>query len=106
MRLAIDGSRVDGAPAKESGKPAAGLSSFPGPTASAQLLKSEVIASWASVRNSMDDYTTKFTEAELERLLDWFQELRLCHGDVPGDYVLSDKIAFELSKLRRPVEQP
>jgi hypothetical protein len=54
----------------------------------------------------MDDYTTKFTEAELERLLDWFQELRLCHGDVPGDYVLSDKIAFELSKLRRPVEQP
>jgi hypothetical protein len=54
----------------------------------------------------MGDYASKFTTAELERLLDWFQGLRLCHGDVPRDYALADKIAFELAKLRHPVEQP
>ena len=52
--------------------------------------------------NRVEDST--FTTAELERLLDWFRGLRLCHGDVPRDYELADKIAFELAKLRHPVE--
>ena len=52
----------------------------------------------------MGDYASTFTTAELERLLDWFRGLRLCHGDVPRDYELADKIAFELAKLRHPVE--
>jgi hypothetical protein len=54
----------------------------------------------------MADYATTFTAAELQRLLDWFQGLRLCHSDVPRDYELADKIARELAKLRSPVEQP
>jgi hypothetical protein len=63
--------------------------------------------SFASERPElMRDSASTFTTAELERLLDWFQGLRLCHGDVPRDYELADKIAFELAKLRRPVEQP
>jgi hypothetical protein len=53
----------------------------------------------------MADYAT-FTATELERLLDWFQGIRLCRGDVPRDYELADKIAFELAQLRRPVEEP
>jgi hypothetical protein len=54
----------------------------------------------------MADYATTFSPAELQRLLDWFQGLRLCHGDVPRDYDLADRIAAELARLRRPVEQP
>jgi hypothetical protein len=54
----------------------------------------------------MADYATTFSTAELQRLLDWFQGLRLCHGDVPRDYELADKIALELAMLRPPVEQP
>jgi hypothetical protein len=52
----------------------------------------------------MPDYSNTFTVAELVRLLDWFQGLRVCHGDVPSDYALVDKIALELARLRRPVE--
>ncbi|MFL5914967.1 MAG: hypothetical protein ACJ752_04935 [Gaiellaceae bacterium] len=48
----------------------------------------------------MPDCANTLTVAELERLLDWFQGLRLCHGDVPRDYELADKIALELAKLR------
>jgi hypothetical protein len=54
----------------------------------------------------MPDYANTLTVAELERLLDWFQGLRLCHGDVPRDHELADKIALEVAKLRRPVERP
>ena len=55
----------------------------------------------------MPDYADTFTLAELERLLDWFQGLRACHGDVPRDYELADKVALELAKRHRPlVEQP
>lgn len=54
----------------------------------------------------MADYASTFTAAELQRLLEWFQAFRLCHVDVPRDYELAGKIAFELAKLRRPVKQP
>ena len=55
----------------------------------------------------MPDYADTFTVAELERLLDWFQGLRACHGDVPRDHELADKVALELAKLRRLlVRQP
>jgi hypothetical protein len=54
----------------------------------------------------MPDYANSFTMVELERLLDWFEELRLCRADVPRDYELAEKVALELAKLRRPVEQP
>jgi hypothetical protein len=54
----------------------------------------------------MADYATTFNTTELQRLLDWFQGLRLCRGDVPRDYELADKIALELATLRPPVEQP
>jgi hypothetical protein len=54
----------------------------------------------------MADHASTFTAAELQRLLDWFHGLRVCHGDVPSDYALADKVAFELAKLRRPIEQP
>ena len=50
----------------------------------------------------MADYANTFTAAELERLLDWFQELRLCRGEVPRDYGLADKIALELATLKPP----
>jgi hypothetical protein len=49
----------------------------------------------------MPDYADTFTVVEFERLLDWFRGLRLCHGDVPRDYEFANKIALELAKLRR-----
>ena len=73
---------------------------------SARLLESEVVASRVERPELMADHGSTFTAAELKRLLDWFQGLRLCHGDVPRDYELADKIAFELAKPSRPVEQP
>ena len=54
----------------------------------------------------MPEYANAFTVVELERLLDWFQRLRICRADVPRDYELGEKVARELAKLRRPVEQP
>lgn len=54
----------------------------------------------------MSDYANAFTAVELERLLDWFQRLRICRADVPRDYELGDKVARELARLRRPVDQP
>lgn len=54
----------------------------------------------------MPDYANAFTAVELERLLDWFQRLRICRADVPRDYELGDKVARELARLRRPVDQP
>lgn len=54
----------------------------------------------------MADYASTFTAVELQRLLDWFQGLRLCHGDVPRDYELADKVTSELAKLRPLIEQP
>jgi hypothetical protein len=54
----------------------------------------------------MGDFANTLTTAELNRLLDWFQALRLCHVDVPRDYELADKIGFEIAKRRHPVEQP
>lgn len=54
----------------------------------------------------MPDYANAFTVLELERLLDWFEGLRLCRADVPRDYELAEKLVLELARLRRPVEQP
>ena len=54
----------------------------------------------------MPDYANAFTAVELERLLDWFQRLRICRADVPRDYELGEKVARELARLRRPVDQP
>lgn len=54
----------------------------------------------------MPDNANTFTVAELERLLDWFQGLRLCHGDIPRDHQLANKVVLELAKLERPVERP
>jgi len=41
-----------------------------------------------------------FTRAELERLLEWYRALPLCHDVVPRDDELGEKIAIELAKLR------
>jgi hypothetical protein len=41
-----------------------------------------------------------FTAAELERILDWYRALPVCHNVVPRDDVLADKVALEIAKLR------
>ena len=41
-----------------------------------------------------------FTAAELERMLDWYTRLPLCHNVVPRDDELADKIALQIAKLR------
>jgi hypothetical protein len=41
-----------------------------------------------------------FTRAELERMLDWYRALPLCHNVVRRDDELADKIALEIAKLR------
>jgi hypothetical protein len=41
-----------------------------------------------------------FTAAELERMLDWYRALPLCHDVVPRDDDLADKIAHQIAKLR------
>ena len=41
-----------------------------------------------------------FTAAELERMLDWYRALPLCHDVVPPDDELADKIALEIAKQR------
>jgi hypothetical protein len=41
-----------------------------------------------------------FTASELERMLDWYRALPLCHDVVPRDDELADKIALEIAKLR------
>jgi len=41
-----------------------------------------------------------FTAADLERMLDWYRALPLCHDVVPRDDELADKIAVEISRLR------
>jgi hypothetical protein len=41
-----------------------------------------------------------FTVAELERMLDWYRRLPLCHNVVPRDDELADKIALQIAKLR------
>jgi hypothetical protein len=38
-----------------------------------------------------------FTAAELERLLDWYRALPLCHDVVPRDDELADKIAHQIA---------
>jgi hypothetical protein len=41
-----------------------------------------------------------FTASELERMLDWYRALPLCHDVVPRDNELADKIALvEIAKL-------
>jgi hypothetical protein len=42
-----------------------------------------------------------FTAAELERMLDWYRRLPLCHDVVPRDDELAEKIALRLAGLRR-----
>jgi hypothetical protein len=54
-------------------------------------------------RSSSSDVTHDahiFTAAELERMLDWYRALPLCHDVVPRDDQLADKIALEIAKLR------
>lgn len=41
-----------------------------------------------------------FTTVELERMLDWYRTLPLCHDVVPRDDELARKIAHTLAKLR------
>jgi hypothetical protein len=41
-----------------------------------------------------------FTASELERMLDWYRALPLCHDVVPRDDELADKIALAIAKLR------
>lgn len=41
-----------------------------------------------------------FTGAELERLLEWYRALPVCHDVVPRDDALAEKIALELARLR------
>ena len=41
-----------------------------------------------------------FTRVELERLLEWYRALPVCHDVVPRDHDLAEKIALELAKLR------
>jgi len=41
-----------------------------------------------------------FTAAELQRMLDWYRALGLCHDVVPRDNELADKIAREVAKVR------
>jgi hypothetical protein len=41
-----------------------------------------------------------FTTAELERMLDWYRTLPLCHDVVPRDDELARKIALKLAELR------
>jgi hypothetical protein len=41
-----------------------------------------------------------FTISELERMLDWYRALPLCHDVVPRDDELADKIAIEIARLR------
>jgi hypothetical protein len=41
-----------------------------------------------------------FTAAELERMLDWYRALPLCHDFVPRDDELAVKIAVEVAELR------
>jgi hypothetical protein len=41
-----------------------------------------------------------FTAAELERMLDWYRALPLCHDVVPRDDELADKIAIQIVRLR------
>jgi hypothetical protein len=50
-----------------------------------------------------------FTPAELERMLDWYRALPVCHDVVPPDDELADKIAFQIAaervrRARRPSE--
>lgn len=42
-----------------------------------------------------------FTAAELERMLDWYRRLPVCHNVVRRDDELADKIALQLASLRR-----
>ena len=41
-----------------------------------------------------------FTVAELERLLDWYRRLPLCHNVVLCDDELADQVARQIAKLR------
>jgi hypothetical protein len=41
-----------------------------------------------------------FTRAELERMLEWYRALPVCHDVAPRDEELADRIALELAKLR------
>jgi hypothetical protein len=41
-----------------------------------------------------------FTRVELERMLEWYRALPVCHDVVPRDDELADRIALELEKLR------
>jgi hypothetical protein len=48
-----------------------------------------------------------FTAAELERMLDWYRRLPLCHNVVPLDDELADKIGLQIAKLRtNPAGRP
>jgi hypothetical protein len=48
-----------------------------------------------------------FTAAELERILDWYRALPLCHDVVPRDDELAEKIALQIARLRtRPAGRP
>jgi hypothetical protein len=46
----------------------------------------------------IDDAQT-FTAAELERILDWYRALPLCHNVVPADDELAHKVALQIVKL-------
>ena len=41
-----------------------------------------------------------FTSVELERMLDWYRALPLCHDVVRADDELADKIALQIAKQR------
>lgn len=73
----------------------------------AQPVEAAALASREERLEPVADHASTFSAADLQRLLDWYQGLRLCRGDVPRDHELADKIALELVRLRtRPAEQP
>jgi carbon monoxide dehydrogenase subunit G len=41
-----------------------------------------------------------FTAAELERMLDWYRALPLCHNVVSADDELAHKVALQIGALR------
>jgi hypothetical protein len=48
-----------------------------------------------------------FTAVELERMLDWYRRLPLCHNVVPRDDELADKIALQIAQPRaNPAGRP
>jgi hypothetical protein len=41
-----------------------------------------------------------FSRVELERMLEWYRALPVCHDVVSRDDELADRIALEIAKLR------